>query len=202
MAFLRNRQRFEVLGRHNNWYKINYRATVGWVYKTYVRLLGSSPDLPIPDTSSSQPSNNPQQPPLPAANNPSIHPSSHSSVDNSNLSNNVITRGKHVEFEEYLSLLSEAVTLIPVMVAVGDHMLIVAQPRCKSSCLSRSQKSRDWIAMTHPRTGRRIQSSSHRGQIYAKGGGAAYAPMVNLAKRLGFKGSKQVWTNNLIRLKV
>ena len=44
-------------GSSQNWYKINYRATVGWVYKTYVRLLGNSPDLPIPDTSSSQPSN-------------------------------------------------------------------------------------------------------------------------------------------------
>ena len=198
---LRNRQRFEVLGRHNNWYKINYRATVGWVYKTYVRLLGSSPDLPIPDTSSSQASNDPQQPPLPAANN-TVHPSSHSSVDNSNLSNNVITRGKHVEIRG-----------VPEFAQRGRDPYSVNGKswRPHAYCGPTSMqivlayhgvnKPRDWIAMTHPRTGRRIQSSSHRGQIYAKGGGAAYAPMVNLAKRLGFNKSKQVWTNNLNTVK-
>ena len=203
IGILRNRQRFEILGRHKNWYKINYRATVGWVYKTYVRLLGNSPDLPIPDTSSSQPSNNPQQPPLPAVQNPSpIHPSDHSSTDTSRLGNNVVTRGSHVEIRGVPEFAqrgrdpysSDGSSWRPHAYCGPTSMQIVL-------AYHGVQKSRDWIAMTHPSNGKRIQSSSHRGQIYAKGAGAAYAPMVNLAKKLGFKGSKQVWTNNLNTVK-
>ena len=203
IGILRNRQRFEVLGRHKNWYKINYRARVGWVYKSYIRLLGSSPDLPVPDSSSNKPSNNPQQPPLPAVSNPKpIHPSSHSSVDTSRLGNNVVTRGSHVEIRGVPEFAqrgrdpysSNGSSWRPHAYCGPTSMQIVL-------AYHGVQKSRDWIAMTHPSSGKRIQSSSHRGQIYAKGAGAAYAPMVNLAKRLGFKGSKQVWTNNLNTVK-
>lgn len=57
------------------------------------------------------------------------------------------------------------------------------------------KKPRDYIALTRlDKNGNVIEtnyrSSSFRGQVYAKGTGSAYAPMVNMAKHLGFKNSK------------
>jgi len=192
---LRNGVQVEVLAKSGDWYKVQYRGKVGWVFHRYLRILTGSGDLEIPDAGDS-PSNDPAQPDLPTNDTPPSDASS--DVDTSNLSNNVTRNGNHIEVrgvptfaqrgrDAYSSDGSSwrphaycGPTSVQMVLAYHGH-----------------RKSRDWIAMTHPSTGRRIQSSQHRGQIYAKGAGAAYAPMVNLAKSLGLNNSRQVWTSSL-----
>lgn len=64
------------------------------------------------------------------------------------------------------------------------------------------EKSRDYYGLTNLRTGEEmVKSSSAKGQMYIKGVGSAYEPMIRMAKHLGFKNSEQVWKTSLSDMK-
>jgi predicted double-glycine peptidase len=62
-------------------------------------------------------------------------------------------------------------------------------------------KSRDYLALTHPVTGEEIRASEYKGQMYIKGLGSVYRPMVQMARSLGFARTHQVWTRSVDKLK-
>ncbi|PCJ19340.1 MAG: hypothetical protein COB02_08095 [Candidatus Cloacimonadota bacterium] len=64
------------------------------------------------------------------------------------------------------------------------------------------KKPRDYYALTNLKTGEdNVKSTKSLGQMYIKGTGSAYAPMVRMAKHLGYKNTKQVWKTSLFDMK-
>ena len=154
---LRNNERFEVLASKDNWYKINYRRQVGWVHKNYVQLLSDSADLPVPESAKSEPSNEPNQPTLPKSDNSGDDAGSRN-LDTRETSNNVARSGRQVEIRgvpEFAQRGSDPYS------SNGQSWRPHAYcgPTSMQMVLAYHgvKRSRDWIAMTHPTTGRRVQ---------------------------------------------
>ncbi len=185
---LRNGTRVEVLSREGNWTRVNANGTEGYLYSSYLEFdAGSYQDISgretdVLDTDSTPPS----------------------ATTPSEAVGGAVARLDGGGYE---------IRSVPEYAQRGrdSHSPDGNSWRPQAYCGPTSfqmvmsywgvNRSRDYWALTHPRTGEEIRSSTARGQIYIRGAGASYQPMVEMAKRSGFANSSIVWNSSIQSLR-
>ncbi|MCO4783417.1 MAG: C39 family peptidase [Candidatus Cloacimonetes bacterium] len=194
-------QKVQILKKVGNWYYVNTGEKTGYVYARYISKLNefeenwNGGNITYDDTD-----------PNPSTNTESSEASSstHSSASKDLLDN--VIRGANGGVE---------VNHVPAFAQMGTDPYDPKggkgwRPQAYCGVTSFQmvmgyhgiEKPRDYYGLTNLRTGEKmVKSSTAKGQMYIKGVGSAYEPMVRMAKHLGYKNTKQVWKTSLSDMK-
>lgn len=198
---LKPKQKVQILKKVGNWYYVNAGEKTGYVYSRYISKLNEFEENwnggnityddvdPTPGTSTES-----------AASSSSTHSSA-----SQDLLDNVI-RGANggVEVDHVPAFAQMGVDPYDPNGGKGWRPQAYCGVTSFQMVMSYHgvEKSRDYYGLTNLRTGdEMVKSSTAKGQMYIKGKGSAYEPMVRMAKHLGYKNSEQVWKTSLSDLK-